>query len=109
MNEGQGAILILTMFIGIFCTFIGWVSKSQNAGDMINGFDPKKHDKKKVSKIFGNHFLFIGLSVIAVGIIGMILTKVNPNIFLITQSGIFIIGILKTIYSILRHGKIDKE
>ncbi|MFX0548508.1 hypothetical protein ACOAKC_04155 [Hathewaya histolytica] len=35
--------------IGIFmCAFLGGVIKHFNAGDMINLFDDKKHDKDKV-------------------------------------------------------------
>ena len=109
MSEGQGMILLSTMFFGGFFTFLGWVSKSQNAGDMINGFDPKKHDKEKVSKIFGNHFLFIGLSVIVIGIIGMALTKVNPNSFMNIQKGVVIAGIIKMIYTLEKHGNIKKK
>ncbi|MCM1989137.1 DUF3784 domain-containing protein [Oceanirhabdus seepicola] len=109
MSQGQGGLLIITMLFGGIFTFFGWVSKTQNAGDMINGFDSKKHDKEKVSKIFGNHFLFIGLSVIVVGIIGIVLNRDNFNIFMHTQTVIVIVGIIKTIYAIEKHGKIEKE
>ena len=32
-------LIIITFLMGGFLTFLGWVIKSQNAGDMLNGFD----------------------------------------------------------------------
>lgn len=61
-------LMISTFLLGGMFTFFGWIIKSQNAGDMINGFNEKRHDKKKVSKIMGNNMLYIGISVIIVGL-----------------------------------------
>ena len=59
MNSELLKMQIAFIFIGILLVFIGFVSKTQNAGDMINGFDEKKHDKEKVSKILGNRNLSV--------------------------------------------------
>ena len=40
-------LIIITIFIGGFSTFLGWIIKSQNAGDMLNGFDAKNTIKIK--------------------------------------------------------------
>jgi len=46
-------LLVITLLLGGMFSFLGWVIKSQNAGDMVNGFNNKKDDKEKVSKIMG--------------------------------------------------------
>lgn len=40
-------LIIITMLMGGLFTFLGWVIKSQNAGDMLNGFDEKNTIKIK--------------------------------------------------------------
>lgn len=64
MNNELLKMQIAFIFIGIFLLFIGFVSKTQNAGDMINGFDEKKHNKEKISKILGNNFLCTGICIL---------------------------------------------
>jgi len=45
--------LIITLLLGGMFSFLGWVIKSQNAGDMINRFNNKKDHKEEVLKIMG--------------------------------------------------------
>lgn len=91
-------LVIVTMLIGGFLTFLGWVIRSQNAGDMLNGFDPKKYDKNKVSKIVGTDFLYTGLLVLILGTIGAFLTNNFYNYISFTQFIIVVIGIIKAMY-----------
>lgn len=65
--------LAITLLLGGMFSFLGWVIKSQNAGDIVNGFNNKKDDKEKVSKIMGNNLLFLGICIILIGIINLFL------------------------------------
>ena len=47
-SGGKSFIVIL---LGLMFLFSGWVMKSQNAGDMINGFNDRRYSKIKVSTI----------------------------------------------------------
>ena len=85
MNSELLKMQIAFIFIGIFLVFIGFVSKTQNAGDMINGFDEKKHDKEKVSKILGNNFLCTGICILIMFV--------------------FVIGIVRIIYQVKKSEK----
>ena len=40
-------LIIITMLMGGLFTFLEWVIKSQNAGDMLNAFDEKNTIKIK--------------------------------------------------------------
>ncbi|MBD7915086.1 DUF3784 domain-containing protein [Clostridium sp. Sa3CUN1] len=91
-------LVMITIFIGGFFTFLGWVIKSQNAGDMLNGFDAKKYNKDKVSMIIGRDMLNVGLLVIFLGIIGMFLSSKFYNYITFSQISIFLLGIIKIMY-----------
>lgn len=43
-------LIISTLLIGGMFTGLGWIIKSQNAGDMLNGFDEKNITKTKYPK-----------------------------------------------------------
>lgn len=102
-------IFIYTFLMGGLFTFFGWVIKSKNAGDMINFFDSQKYDKEKFSKIFGVHFLFIVIGVIFVGLAGLFFRDINHTFFINFQTAIVILGMIKTMYSALKHGKVESN
>ena len=54
---------------GGIVTFIGSIIKFFNAGDVLNFYDEKIHDKNKVSKIVGNDIFYTGLGIILIAII----------------------------------------
>lgn len=91
-------LIIITIFIGGLFAFLGWVIKSQNAGDMLNGFDAKKYDKDKVSKIIGGDMLNTGLLIILVGFIGIFLSSKFYNYIIFAQKGIVVLGVVKIMY-----------
>lgn len=91
-------IVIITLFMGGFPLFLGWVIKSQNAGDMLNGFDRKKYDKNKVSRIIGSDMFNTGLLIILLGVFGIFLSSKLYNYITFIQISIVIIGIIKIMY-----------
>ena len=91
-------LIMVTSFMGGLLTFLGWVMKSQNAGDMINGFDARKYNKDKVSKIVGEDMLSTGILIILLGIIGIFFGSKIYNYITYGQIGIFIAGIIKSSY-----------
>lgn len=91
-------LIISTLLIGGMFTGLGWIIKSQNAGDMLNGFDEKKYYKDKVSKIVGRDIFYTGILIIFIGILGIFLNSKFYNYIGFTQCGIFIIGIVKSMY-----------
>ncbi len=100
-------LVIITLFIGGFPLFLGWVIKSQNAGDMLNGFDSKKYDKSKVSSIVGTDIFNTGLIVILLGILGVSFTNKYYNYITFMQISIMILGIIKSMFDM--ENKCKKE
>ncbi len=49
-------ILVLAFLGGRNINLLGAIIKYFNCGDILNGFDEKKHDKEKVSRIVGMDF-----------------------------------------------------
>ncbi|MBU3110938.1 DUF3784 domain-containing protein [Clostridium lacusfryxellense] len=107
-NMDLYGLIIITLIMGGMFTFLGWVIKSQNAGDMLNGFDAKKYDKEKVSRIVGGDMLYTGLLIILIGVIGVFLSSKFYNNITITQVVIFVIGIIKSIYDMDKNCRIKK-
>lgn len=91
-------LIIITMLIGGMFTGLGWIIKSQNAGDMLNGFDDKKYYKDKVSKIVGSDMFYTGILIIFIGALGILLNSKFYNFMAFIQITIFIIGIVKSMY-----------
>ncbi len=105
MNSELLKMQLAFIFIGIFLLFIGLVSKTQNAGDMINGFNEKKHDKEKVSKILGNNFLCTGICILILISITFVFKNIEIYILEVIIMFVFIIGVLRTIYQIEKSEK----
>lgn len=101
-------LIIITLFMGGLFTFLGWVIKSQNAGDMLNGFDQKKYDKATVSKIIGKDMLNTGLLIIFLGIVGIFLNSKFYNYITFAQNAIVILGIIKIMYDMDKKCRIKK-
>jgi hypothetical protein len=91
-------LIIITLLIGGMFTGLGWIIKSQNAGDMLNGFDEKKYYKDKVSKIVGRDMLYTGIWIMFIGVFGIFLNSKFYNYIAFIQSGSVIIGIIKSMY-----------
>lgn len=107
-NVDVYGLIIITLIMGGMFTFLGWVIKSQNAGDMLNGFDAKKYDKDKVSKIVGGDMLYTGLLVIVIGIVGAFFSSKFYNYITISQVVIYVIGIIKSMYDMNEKCRIKK-
>lgn len=101
-------MILPTAFLGIFFTFIGWVIKSQNAADMLNGFNDKTDDKKKLSKIMGNNLLEIGISIFIIGFIGLLFGSKYYKYFCILQIATMVVLLAVGIYKANKYGKKDK-
>ncbi|MGL5151172.1 MAG: DUF3784 domain-containing protein [Clostridium sp.] len=97
-NADISGIIVITLLVGGLFTFLGWVIRSQNAGDMLNGFDAKKYNKDKVSSIVGGDILHTGLLVVFVGVIGVFLSNTFYNYITFAQVGIVVLGIIKSMY-----------
>lgn len=107
-NTDVYGLIIITLILGGMFTFLGWIIKSQNAGDMLNGFDAKKYDKDKVSKIVGGDMLHTGLLVILIGVVGAFFSSKLYNFIMIAQVVIYVIGIIKMIYDMEKKCRIKK-
>lgn len=107
MRDDKIVLLIVTFLMGGMLAGFGLIIKTQNAGDMINGFDDKKDDKEKVSKIMGKSLLSIGMSVIVVGLLGVILLNDYLKYIAIIQTAIVIVGVVIGCYKTNKYGKKD--
>lgn len=106
INEDIIGLIVITLFMGGLFTFLGWIIKSQNAGDMLNGFDAKKYDKDKVSMIVGGDMLHTGLLVILIGVVGAFFSSKLYNYIMIAQVIFYVIGIIKMIYDMEKRCRI---
>lgn len=105
MNSELLKMQVAFIFSGIFLLFIGFVSKTQNAGDMINGFNEKKHNKEKVSKILGNNFLCTGICILILISITFVFKNIEIYVLEVIIMFVFIIGVLRTMYQIKKSEK----
>ena len=94
MNEiDLTGILILTFLLGGIFTGLGWIMKTQNAGDMLNEFDYNKYDKEMTSKEVGNVFYKTGLCIILMGLSSIFINEKFYNYITISQITVVFIGI----------------
>ena len=107
-NTDVYGLIIITLIMGGMFTFLGWVIKSQNAGDMLNGFDARKYDKDKVSRIVGGDMLYTGLLIILIGFSGVFFSSKFYNYLTIAQVVIFVIGIIKSMYDMDKKCRMKK-
>lgn len=91
-------ILVVAFLAGGFLTFLGVIIKYFNAGDMLNFFDEKKHDKDKVSKVVGRDLLGTGLIVIIIAVMSIFIDKKYYNAVMLSQSVILILGLIISFY-----------
>lgn len=105
MNDDKIILLIVTFLIGGMLSGFGAIIKTQNAGDMINGFDDSRDDKEKVSKIMGGALLYTGLLVIVEGIIGILFFGKYLKAVGIVQGIIVCVGIGIGAYRTNKYGK----
>lgn len=101
-------LIILTIFMGGLFTFLGWVIKSQNAADMLNGFDAKIYDKDKASRIVGSNMLNTGLLIILIGVISILLDAKLYNYIISIQVCLVILSVIRIIYDIDKKCRIKK-
>ena len=102
-------VIMITLFIGGFFTFLGWVIKSQNAGDMLNGFDAKKYNKDKVSSIVGKDILHTGIVIIFIGSVSVFIDSKYYNFTTLLQMGILLLGIIKSMYDMEKKCRIKNK
>ena len=98
MKPDLTGILIFAFLGGGIVTFIGSIIKFFNAGDVMNFYDEKIHDKNKVSKIVGNDIFYTGLGIILIAIISIFLNNKYYYAMMITQTIILLMGLLLSCY-----------
>jgi len=91
-------ILMFAFLGGGIVTFIGSIIKFFNAGDVLNFYDEKIHDKNKVSKIVGNDIFYTGLGIILIAIISIFLNNKYYYAMMITQTITLLMGLLLSCY-----------
>ncbi|MFD3155978.1 DUF3784 domain-containing protein [Haloimpatiens sp. FM7330] len=95
-------IFVVAFLAGGILTFLGAIIKYFNAGDIINFFDEKKHDKDKVSRIVGRDLLIIGVSVIISAVISIFIDEKYYNFMMVSQVFIIIFGLVLTNYQFFK-------
>ena len=92
MKPDLTGILMFAFLGGGIVTFIGSIIKFFNAGDVLNFYDEKIHDKNKVSKIVGNDIFYL------IAIISIFLNNKYYYAMMITQTIILLMGLLLSCY-----------
>ncbi|MDU1313727.1 DUF3784 domain-containing protein [Clostridium septicum] len=104
MGTNLAVIFIFSLLAGTLFLVLGGIIKHFNAGDMINFFNEKKHDKDKFSRIVGNNFLIIGFSIMLISIISIFVDKSYYIYILNMQATVILFGIIITIYQVFKYG-----
>lgn len=99
MQPDLTGILIFAFLCGGILTFIGAIIKFFNAGDILNFYDEKIHDKNKVSKIVGKDIFYTGLIVILMAIVSIFLSSNYYYYVMIIQVIITLVGLLLSCYN----------
>lgn len=105
MKDDKIVLLIVTFLIGAMLTGLGAIIKTQNAGDMVSGFDDRRDDKDKVSRIVGRSMIYTGLLEIVIGVIGIILLEEYFKLVAIIQFIVVCGGIGIGAYRTNKYGK----
>ncbi|WP_017473260.1 DUF3784 domain-containing protein [Amphibacillus jilinensis] len=100
---------ILLTLAGLFFISLGSVIYYYKAGDMINFFNPKKHDKAKVSRIAGRNLLLMGLTNLLFAIISLLVNQQRLNFLLTVLFLLVLIGIIVTVYQIFVCARLDSD
>lgn len=98
MKPDLTGILIFALLGGGILTFIGGIVKFFNAGDILNFYDEKKHDKNAVSRLVGSDIFYTGLVVILIAIISVFLNEKYYYALMITQVALTLLGLLLSCY-----------
>lgn len=102
-------IFIVSLISGILLTFLGCIIKFYNAGNIVNFYNPKKHDKDKASKLFGRNLIIIGSVTLCIAPACIFIAK-SYYIFVCIALAIFIpAGLLITYYQLFKHCKINDK
>lgn len=92
MNSNFVMAMVL---LGIMISFFGWIIKSQESIDMLNGFNDRTYDKKKMSKVLGTNLLYVGVLLLLISLSHFIIT--NNSIDFLSIYSTEIIFIEKTL------------
>lgn len=98
MDNSLIELIIASFLTGGIMTFFGCIIKFFNAGDMINLFDEKKHDKDKVSRYVGMDFLLTGLSVLILMVAAIFLNEKYIKLISYTQFFALLCGVAMICY-----------
>lgn len=98
MQPDLTGILLFAFLGGGIVTFIGAIIKFFDAGDILNFYDEKIHDKNKVSKFVGNDLFYTGIGTILIAIVSIFLSNNYYLTMMITQLFILVIGFLISCY-----------
>lgn len=102
-------IFILLTLVGLFFISFGCVVYYFKAGDIINFFNPKKHDKIKVSQIFGRNFTLIGLTHLLLAMVSLLVDEQTLNFLLKILFLFVLIDVIATVYQILVYARLDSD
>lgn len=98
MEPDLTGILIVALLGGGVTTFIGAIIKFFNAGDELNFYDDKKHNKEKVSKVVGGDIFFSGLGVIFIALFSIFISDKYHYSMMLLQIAVLLTGLLISTY-----------
>ncbi|SEN99648.1 hypothetical protein SAMN04488134_10368 [Amphibacillus marinus] len=98
---------ILLGLAGIGFIAFGAVIYSQKAGDVINVFNPKKHDKTKVSQIFGRNFTLLGFGYLLFAVVSLVIDEQAQGTLLLLLLLLTLAGVLVSLYQLRFQARLD--
>lgn len=77
MNDDTETIRIVFLIMGAFDILLGFVIKKYQLADIVAGFNPYKHDKKRTTDIVGSNFMLMGILMILITVIYFFVPTLN--------------------------------
>lgn len=99
--------ICIPIITGVTGIILGIAIKKQKLTNIIAGFNPNKHDSKKVSNIAGDNIFFAGVLIIFFGLLKLVI-KDFTNIVDIAEKISILLVLINLIYRTNKYGLKDR-
>ena len=107
MREAE-IVRLVFLIMGAFDLMLGFLIKKFELADLVSGYNPKKHDKKKTADIVGSNFMLMGLLMILLTVIYIVFPGLDLNIYIASQLIIIAGLMIRMEYCTRRHDHLKR-
>jgi hypothetical protein len=107
MREAE-IVRLVFLIMGAFDLMLGFLIKKFELADLVSGYNPKKHDKKKTADIVGSNFMLMGLLMILLTVIYIVFPGLDLNIYIASELIIIAGLMIRMEYCTRRHDHLKR-